>query len=90
MKELQDIGLIGMAVMGSNLALNMADHHFHVAVYNYTPDLTKQFLKERPHHNVTGYYTLETFVASLKKPRKIMLMIMVAVMSILSITNSPV
>lgn len=76
MKDLQDIGLIGMAVMGSNLALNMADHHFHVAVYNYTPDLTKQFLKERPHHNVTGYYTLETFVASLKKPRKIMLMIM--------------
>ena len=45
----KDIGVVGMAVMGSNLALNMADHGFDVAVYNYTPDLTEKFVAERPH-----------------------------------------
>lgn len=74
--ELHDIGVVGMAVMGSNLALNMADHDFAVSVYNYTPDLTEAFLKDRPHKNITGYFELKEFVASLKKPRKIMLMIM--------------
>lgn len=73
---LHDIGVVGMAVMGSNLALNMADHGFDVSVYNYTPDLTEQFLKERPHDKITGYFDLKEFLASLKKPRKIMLMIM--------------
>lgn len=72
----QDIGVVGMAVMGSNLALNMADHHFHVSVYNYTPDLTKAFVENRPHDNITPYYDLKEFVQSLKRPRKIMLMIM--------------
>ena len=38
---LHDIGVVGMAVMGSNLALNMADHGYDVSVYNYTPDLTE-------------------------------------------------
>ena len=55
----QDIGVIGMAVMGSSLALNMADHGFRVSVYNYTPDLTKQFTAERPHENITPYYDLK-------------------------------
>lgn len=74
--ELHDIGVVGMAVMGSNLALNMADHGYQVSVYNYTPDLTEAFLKERPHEKITGYFDLNEFIASLKKPRKIMLMIM--------------
>lgn len=73
---LHDIGVVGMAVMGSNLALNMADHGYDVSVYNYTPDLTEQFLKERPHEKITGYFELKDFLASLKRPRKIMLMIM--------------
>ena len=73
---LHDIGVVGMAVMGSNLALNMADHGYDVSVYNYTPDLTEQFLKERPHDKITGYFELKDFLASLKRPRKIMLMIM--------------
>ena len=73
---LHDIGVVGMAVMGSNLALNMADHGYDVSVYNYTPDLTEQFLKERPHDQITGYFELKDFLASLKRPRKIMLMIM--------------
>lgn len=71
-----DIGVVGMAVMGSNLALNMADHGYDVSVYNYTPDLTEQFLKERPHEKITGYFELKDFLASLKRPRKVMLMIM--------------
>ena len=74
--ELRDIGVVGMAVMGSNLALNMADHGFQVSVYNYTPDLTEKFIAERPHQNIKGFFELKEFVASLKKPRKIMLMIM--------------
>lgn len=74
--ELRDIGVVGMAVMGSNLALNMADHGFAVSVYNYTPDLTEKFVAERPHENITGYYELKEFIQSLKRPRKIMLMIM--------------
>ncbi|SFH72055.1 6-phosphogluconate dehydrogenase [Megasphaera elsdenii] len=73
---LHDIGVVGMAVMGSNLALNMADHGYDVSVYNYTPDLTEQFLKERPHEKITGYFELKDFLASLKRPRKVMLMIM--------------
>ena len=71
-----DIGVVGMAVMGSNLALNMADHGYDVSVCNYTPDLTEQFLKERPHEKITGYFELKDFLASLKRPRKVMLMIM--------------
>ena len=73
---LHDIGVVGMAVMGSNLALNMADHGYDVSVYNYTPDLTEQSLQERPHENIPGYFELKDFLASLKRPRKIMLMIM--------------
>ena len=71
-----DIGMIGMAVMGSNMALNMADHGFKVACYNYTPDLTEQVLKAHPHENMIGYYDLKDFVKSLKKPRRIMMLIM--------------
>lgn len=71
-----DIGMVGMAVMGSSLALNMADHGYQVACYNYTPDLTEKFVKEHPHENAHPFYDLKAFVASLKKPRKIMMMIM--------------
>ena len=71
-----DIGMVGMAVMGSNLALNMADRGFKVACYNYTPDLTEKVMKEHPHENLKGFFDLKEFVDSLKKPRKIMFMIM--------------
>ena len=74
--SLQDIGVVGMAVMGSNLALNMADHGFSVSVYNYTRDLTDKFVSEHPHDNITPYFELKDFVSSLKRPRKIMFMIM--------------
>ena len=70
-----DIGVYGMGVMGSNLALNMADHGFSVAVYNFTPDLTEKVLKEQPHKNITGFYELGAFVAALERPRRVLIMI---------------
>lgn len=70
-----NIGIIGMAVMGSNLALNMADHNFKVSVYNRTKELTEKVISEHKHKNMTGFSDLRIFIQSLKKPRKIMLMI---------------
>ncbi|WP_196594265.1 NADP-dependent phosphogluconate dehydrogenase [Pectinatus sottacetonis] len=70
-----DIGVIGMAVMGSNLALNIADHGFKVAAYNRTASVTKEVITKHPHKNMDGFYNLEDFLASLKSPRKIILMI---------------
>ena len=71
-----DIGMVGMAVMGSNLALNMADHGFKVACYNYTPDLTEKFIAKNPHQNLKGFFDLKNFVEAIDRPRKIMFMIM--------------
>lgn len=70
-----DIGVIGLAVMGSNLALNMADHGFKVAAYNRSRDLTEKVVREHPHQNMLPFYDLHDFLQSLKKPRKVMLMI---------------
>lgn len=70
-----DIGIIGMAVMGSNLALNMADHGFKVAAYNRTASLTKEVMEKTPHKNLQGFYDLAEFLHSLKSPRRVMLMI---------------
>lgn len=70
-----DMGIIGLSVMGSNLALNMADHGFTVAGYDFTSDFTEQFIAERPNPQVEGFYDLKKFIMSLKKPRRILLMI---------------
>lgn len=71
-----DIGVIGLAVMGQNLVLNMADHGFAVSVYNRSRETTEDFIarrvEERP---IRGYALLEDFVASLARPRKVMLMV---------------
>lgn len=71
-----DIGLIGLAVMGQNLVLNMADHKFTVSVFNRTVEKVEAFVegpaKGKP---VIGTKSLEEFVKSLKRPRRIMLMI---------------
>lgn len=71
----QKIGVIGLSVMGSNLALNMADHGYSVAIYNRTTSVIDEVLKHNPHPNLVGRYTLAEFVDSLEKPRKVMLMI---------------
>jgi 6-phosphogluconate dehydrogenase len=71
-----DIGLIGLAVMGENLALNMAKHGFLVAVYNRTVEKVDRFIKGRGRNrNIIGAHTIDELVASLKIPRKIMLMV---------------
>ncbi|MDG6778042.1 decarboxylating NADP(+)-dependent phosphogluconate dehydrogenase [Thiomicrorhabdus sp. zzn3] len=71
-----DIGLIGLAVMGQNLVLNMADHGFTVAVYNRSPDKTRAFLNgEAASKSIIGTESLEELVSSLKSPRKVMLMV---------------
>ena len=72
----QDIGLIGLAVMGQNLVLNMSDKGFSVAVFNRTAARTEEFMAgEAAGRNIVAGYTLDEFVASLSKPRKIMLMV---------------
>lgn len=70
-----DIGIYGMGVMGSNLALNIADHGFRVAVYNITPDLTQKIMELHPHKNIKGFFDPSAFVSSLERPRKILMMI---------------
>ncbi len=74
--EKADIGLIGLAVMGQNLALNMADHGFKVAVYNRTTERMRDFVQGAAAGTaITGAETLQDLVAALKTPRKIMLMV---------------
>jgi len=71
-----DIGLIGLAVMGQNLVLNMADHGFTVAVYNRTASKTDEFLQgPAKGKKIVGSHDLKGFVASLKRPRRVMLMV---------------
>jgi 6-phosphogluconate dehydrogenase len=66
-------GMIGLGVMGSNLALNVADHGFTVAVWNREPEKTKAFIAENP--KLTGTFELAEFVSALERPRRIMMMI---------------
>jgi 6-phosphogluconate dehydrogenase len=72
-----DIGLIGLAVMGQNLALNIADHGFRISVYNRTTATMEKFVAENPSTpgGLVGEATLEGFVASLKQPRKIIILV---------------
>ena len=71
-----DFGLIGLAVMGQNLVLNVASRGFNVSVYNRTTETTKEFL-DGPAKNTTieGFDELKDFVDSLSRPRKIMLLV---------------
>ncbi len=70
-----DIGVIGLAVMGKNLALNMESKGFRVSVYNRTPDKVRELVREHPDKNLVPAETIGDFIASLAKPRKIMLMV---------------
>lgn len=76
MTRLADIGLIGMAVMGENLMLNMESRGFTVACYNRTTDKVDRFMNGRGKgRNFIGCHSLEEMVACLKKPRRIMMMV---------------
>jgi 6-phosphogluconate dehydrogenase len=72
----QDFGLIGLAVMGQNLVLNVEEKGFSVAVYNRTAERTKEFVAgEAKGKRITPYYDLGEFVKGIARPRKIMLMV---------------
>ncbi len=75
-RQQADIGVIGLAVMGQNLVLNMDDHDVTVAVYNRTEEKTKEFADgPAKGTKVIPTWSLEEFVASLKRPRRVMLMV---------------
>ncbi|MHA3066366.1 NADP-dependent phosphogluconate dehydrogenase [Lacticaseibacillus saniviri] len=69
------IGVIGMAVMGKNLALNIESRGYTVAVYNRTASKTEEVVKDHPDKHLVPSYTIEDFVNSLEKPRRILMMV---------------
>ncbi|WP_125761002.1 NADP-dependent phosphogluconate dehydrogenase [Companilactobacillus hulinensis] len=69
------IGVIGMAVMGKNLALNIESRGYDVAIYNRTGSKTEAVVKEHPEKKLYPSYTIEDFVDSLEKPRRILMMV---------------
>jgi len=72
----QDIGLIGLAVMGENIVLNMESKGFSVAVYNRTLAKVDKFISGRgAGKNIVGCHSIEELAASLKRPRKVMLLV---------------
>ena len=76
MRKLADIGLVGLAVMGENLVLNMESKGFTVAVYNRTTQKVENFVKGRGRNkNIIGTYSVEEFVKALERPRKVMIMV---------------
>lgn len=68
-------GVIGLSVMGRNLALNIADHGYKVAVFNRTTSVVADMLAQHAHKNITGAFDLSAFVDLLQRPRKIMIMV---------------
>lgn len=76
-KTHSDIGLIGLAVMGQNLALNIADHGFQISVYNRTTATMESFVAANPDTpgGLVGFATLEDFVHSLARPRKMIILV---------------
>src|SRR5215831_9791950 len=76
MEPQADIALIGLAVMGQNLILNMNDHGFTVVAFNRTVSKVDDFLnKEAKGTQVIGAHSLEEMIGLLKKPRRVMLMV---------------
>jgi 6-phosphogluconate dehydrogenase len=71
----QQIGVVGLAVMGKNLALNIESKGFSVALYNRSPEKTKELVEEAQGKNLIGTYSMEEFVQTLETPRKILIMV---------------
>ncbi len=71
-----DIGLVGLAVMGQNLVLNMNDHGFKVAVFNRTVSKVDEFVAhEAKGTQVVGAHSMEELAGLLKRPRRVMFMV---------------
>src|SRR5438105_15620928 len=68
-------GMIGLGVMGENLALNVEEHGFPVAVWNLEGEWVDRFVQKNPGKQITGTKTFADFVAALERPRRIMMMI---------------
>src|SRR3979409_2049137 len=68
-------GMIGLGVMGENLALNVEEHGFPVAVWNLEGEWVDRFIAKNPGKQLLGTKTFEEFTASLERPRRIMMMI---------------
>jgi 6-phosphogluconate dehydrogenase len=76
MKEISDIGLVGLAVMGENIVLNMESKGFHVSVFNRSIAKVDHFINDRgKNKNIFGAKNIQEFIGSLKRPRKVMLMV---------------
>jgi 6-phosphogluconate dehydrogenase len=76
MSNLSDIGLIGLAVMGENLVLNMESKGFKVSVFNRSTQKVDDFLSGRAKgKNIIGTHSVKELIGSLERPRKVMLMI---------------
>jgi 6-phosphogluconate dehydrogenase len=75
MSNKSDFGLIGLAVMGQNLVLNVESRGFQVSVFNRTVSVTEEFIAKHPGKKLVGAKTLEEFVQSLSRPRKIQIMV---------------
>ncbi|MGY3725129.1 6-phosphogluconate dehydrogenase (decarboxylating) [Granulicatella balaenopterae] len=71
----QQIGVVGMAVMGRNLALNIESRGYTVSIFNRTSSKTDDVIAENPGKNLVATYSIEEFVESLEKPRRILLMV---------------
>lgn len=70
-----NFGVVGMAVMGKNLALNIESRGYNVAIFNRTASKTEAVISQHPNKNFIPSYNVEDFVASIEKPRRIMLMV---------------
>ncbi|HKY59875.1 MAG TPA: NADP-dependent phosphogluconate dehydrogenase [Gemmatimonadota bacterium] len=70
-----ELGVVGLGTMGANLALNLDDHDVPVAVWDISAEAVRRFLSEHPERGFTGATSLADLVASLKRPRRILLMI---------------
>lgn len=71
----QQIGVVGLAVMGKNLAMNIESRGYKVAVFNRSKERTEDFIQEVKGKSFVGTYSVEEFIHSLEKPRKILLMV---------------
>lgn len=70
-----NIWLIWLAVMGENLALNIANKWYKISVFNRTSSVTDEFIKKNNHKNITWFIDLKEFVESLERPRKVIIMV---------------
>ncbi|WGS66293.1 NADP-dependent phosphogluconate dehydrogenase [Enterobacteriaceae bacterium ET-AT1-13] len=71
----QQVGIIGMAVMGKNLALNIESKGYTISIFNRSPKSTNEVILNNPNKNIKPYYTLKNFVKSIVKPRRIFIMV---------------